>query len=418
MLLLTAMAVTISASAADVDTLWVEVPDTTVVKARRAVVEEKHQKIEEPIFFKIRESNTHEATGIDVAIKKVAGLLSQMTDATFTVTGYADKGTGNAELNKMYAKRRAEDVTRVLIEEYGLNPANLKSDSKGDLVQPFEENDKNRCVIITGEGTLKVTRYEDYDSLVVTTRRMPQLLAREEKHEEVDECIPRREFLSVKTNVLLDVAYMPGYNRWCPIPNVAVEYYPQQGHFTFGASVDFPWWKHYHKYKFFELRNYQLETRYYLRSGDVHHNPPGRGAAFRGWYLQGYAHGGLFLFCFNKDKGWTGEYLGGGLGFGYVTPLSKKGHWRLELGAQFGIIYAGYDPFQYEYRGSVDLNDDLYYYDWTLPAAEFKKRQYRYTWFGPTRIGITISYDLLYRRHGKKGVSFKSYQQTERRYGE
>ena len=25
----------------------------------------------------------------------------------------------------------------------------------------------------------------------------------------------RREFLAVKSNLLLDVAYMPGYNRWC-----------------------------------------------------------------------------------------------------------------------------------------------------------------------------------------------------------
>ncbi len=232
-----------------------------------------------------------------------------------------------------------------------------------------------------------------------------------------DERIPRREWLSVKTNLLLDGAYMPfGYNRWCPIPNIALEYYPLHGHFTYGASLDFPWWRHYDKHKFFELRNYQLETRYYLRSGDVHHNIPGQGAAYKGFYLQGYIHAGVYLFCFNADKGWTGEYLGGGVGCGYVMPLSKKGHWRMEFGVQFGLIYSGYDPFQYEYRGGVDLHDNLYYYDWTLSPSLFKKRQYRYTWFGPTRIGITISYDLLYRRHAKKGVSFKSYQEVERRY--
>lgn len=36
----------------------------------------------------------------------------------------------------------------------------------------------------------------------------------------------RKEYLSVKTNLLFYGVYMPGYNRWCPIPNVAVEYYP------------------------------------------------------------------------------------------------------------------------------------------------------------------------------------------------
>ena len=54
--------------------------------------------------------------------------------------------------------------------------------------------------------------------------------------------LPRREFLSVKSNLLLDVAYVPGYDRWCPIPTVAIEYYPKNGHFTFGASFDCPWW--------------------------------------------------------------------------------------------------------------------------------------------------------------------------------
>ncbi len=410
------MTVSTTMHAAVVDTIWVEVPDTVYVKAKRAIEEEKRMDIEEVVFYKIRESNSREAAGINEAIRKVAELLSKMTDAKFTVTGYADRGTGNARLNRMYAKRRADDFTRILIEEYGMDPASLKSDSKGDAVQPFKENDKNRCVIVTGSGVMKVTRYEDYDSLTVRKKLVPQYVEREPVYVTTTDTLARREFLSVKSNVLLDLAYMPGYNRWCPIPNVALEYYPLHGHFTFGASIDFPWWRHYHDYKFFELRNYQLETRYYLRSGDVETSQPGQGPAYKGWYLQGYVHGGLFLFCFNADKGWTGEYLGGGLGFGYVMPLSRNGHWRLELGAQFGYIYVGYDPFQYEYRGSAAIHDDLYYYDWTLPAAQFKKRQYRYSWLGPTRIGVTLSYDLLYRRQAKKGVSFKSYEVVERRY--
>jgi hypothetical protein len=72
----------------------------------------------------------------------------------------------------------------------------------------------------------------------------------------------RREYLSVKSNLLLYGVYMPGYDRWCPMPNVAVEYYPWHGHFTFGASFDCPWWQNYEKHKYFQVRNYQLETRY------------------------------------------------------------------------------------------------------------------------------------------------------------
>ena len=66
------------------------------------------------------------------------------------------------------------------------------------------------------------------------------------------------------------------------------------------------------------------------------------------------------------------------------------------------------------YDSSIEIHyrnhDGLYYYKWTQKPELFKKRQYRWNWIGPTRIGITLSYDLLYRRIQKKGVSFKSYE--------
>lgn len=220
--------------------------------------------------------------------------------------------------------------------------------------------------------------------------------------------LPRREFLSVKTNLLFDVAYVPGYDRWCPIPNVAVEYYPKKGHFTFGASLDFPWWQDYDAHKYFQIRNYQLESRYYLRSGSQSSNPPGEGAAFRGLYLQAYAHVALFGLCFDENRGWVGEGAGAGVGVGYVMPISKNGHWRLEFGLQAGFFRCKYDPYQYENPVDPTYRDHLYYYKWSLDPELFKKRQYRYNWLGPTRVGVTLSYDLLYRRINKKGVSFKN----------
>ena len=233
--------------------------------------------------------------------------------------------------------------------------------------------------------------------------------------------IPRREFLSVKTNLLFYGAYVPfGYNRYCPIPNVAIEYYPMHGHFTLGASLDFPWWVDYSKHKFFEVRNLQIEGRYYFRSGDISKNPPGKGAAFRGFYVQAYGHVGVFEIGLHVDRGYKGEGFGGGIGAGYVMPISKKGHWRLEFAAQFGYLYVMHDPFQYEYRG-IELHDNLYYYDWVRPASEFKKRQYRYTYFGPTRVGVTLTYDLLYRTNKQtkkklsfKRLSFRSYEKGRR----
>lgn len=224
--------------------------------------------------------------------------------------------------------------------------------------------------------------------------------------------IPRRECLSVKTNLLFDVAWIPGYNRWCPIPNVAVEYYPLHGHFTYGASVDFPWWKHYESHKFFEVRNYQIESRYYFERKRAN---VAYGGAWRGLFLQGYVHANLFEISFNADKGWKGEGFGAGVGVGYVTPLSRNGHWKMEFALQAGFYTCRYDPFQYENPVNPGYHDGLYYYKWSGRASDFEKRQHRFNWFGPTRIGITLSYDLLYRRNQKRGVSFRP---TEERRAE
>lgn len=84
--------------------------------------------------------------------------------------------------------------------------------------------------------------------------------------------LPRREVLSVKTNVLFDFAYMPGYDRFCPIPNVALEYYPLHGHFTYGASFDCPWWQHYDEHKYFQVKKesypvFSFNNRSFFNSG-------------------------------------------------------------------------------------------------------------------------------------------------------
>ena len=228
--------------------------------------------------------------------------------------------------------------------------------------------------------------------------------------------LPRREFLSVKTNLLLDFAYAPVYARWCPAPNIAIEYYPQRGHFTFGASFDMPWWQHYDEHKFFQVRNYQLEARYYLRA-NRDPRPDGRGtaagAAYRGFYLSAYVHALRFGICVDADRGWVGEGGGGGLGLGYVLPLSKDGHWRMEFSAQAGFFRCRHDPYQFENPVNPNYHDNLYYYKWTGRPADFKERLYRWNWFGPTRVGITLSYDLLYRRYQKNGVSFKKKEKIK-----
>lgn len=227
-----------------------------------------------------------------------------------------------------------------------------------------------------------------------------------------DDRLSRREFMSVKSNLLFDFAYVPGYDKFCPIPNVAVEFYPKHGHFTYGASFDCPWWQDYWGQKFFQIRNYQVHSRYYFRSGDVDKRGYGNGAAFKGAYVSAYAHAGLYSICFAPKRAWEGEGAGAGLGVGYVLPLGKKEHWRLEFGAQGGYFRSKYDPYQWECPVNPTEQTHLYYYKWTGKPELFKRRQYRYSWLGPTRVEVTLSYDILYRKRDKKGVSFRSTEKA------
>ena len=143
-----------------VETIEVEVPDTIIVKEQRPIVKTETKKIEKYIFFKVAQSDADKAAGYNAAIKEVADLIKSSENAKFTVTGYADKGTGTAKINKKYAKQRAEGVVKELVEKHGIDPARVKSDSKGDTVQPFAENDKNRCVIVDGTAVKEYTVYE------------------------------------------------------------------------------------------------------------------------------------------------------------------------------------------------------------------------------------------------------------------
>ena len=170
-----------------VEEVDVDEPYTYMVKEKRPVEKMEQKKVEKVIFFEIRQSDADKAEGINAAIKEVADLMKTSSDVMVTVTGYADKGTGTARLNKMYAKKRADDVTKKLVEDHGLDAARITTDSKGDTVQPFPENDKNRCVIVTGEGTFKVTTYEEVEVEKQGTKKVKKSVTRQvEVKEEIN----------------------------------------------------------------------------------------------------------------------------------------------------------------------------------------------------------------------------------------
>ena len=132
-------------------------PKPVVKTDKKAVVKQEAVKLHKEVFYQIRE-NTDEQPA--TAIKEVADFMKNHKDAKITVVGYADKGTGNAQLNKMYAQKRAQQFKDDLVKKYGCDAARISIDSKGDTVQPFAENDKNRCVIVDGTAIKEYTVYE------------------------------------------------------------------------------------------------------------------------------------------------------------------------------------------------------------------------------------------------------------------
>lgn len=97
------------------------------------------------VFFTIGSSAV---TGTEEAkLRAFAQWMKDYPSAKAVLTGYADAGTGNAEINRTISQKRTEHVKKMLIEKYGIDASRLSTDFKGDQVQPFKENDSNRVVI-------------------------------------------------------------------------------------------------------------------------------------------------------------------------------------------------------------------------------------------------------------------------------
>ncbi|WP_302303474.1 OmpA family protein [Paraprevotella xylaniphila] len=107
---------------------------------------------EDNIYYKIRLSEPDPAS----KIQKIADFVKAHKNCSVQVTAYADKATGTPELNMQYSKERAEKVVAALVKA-GVSRSVITSEYKGDNVQPFAENDKNRVAIVkvTGEGVKK-----------------------------------------------------------------------------------------------------------------------------------------------------------------------------------------------------------------------------------------------------------------------
>lgn len=146
----------------NVTTRVVEVPEPEPVIVEKVVekivevpvqVEEKkveNEVFRRDVFFLINQYNIRPQEMEKVA--QVAEYLQSHPNATVTVTGYADKGTGSMAYNLRLSAQRSQAVAKALQTQYGIPASRIIVKSMGeDMYQPYPDPVQNRVAICIAE---------------------------------------------------------------------------------------------------------------------------------------------------------------------------------------------------------------------------------------------------------------------------
>jgi len=101
----------------------------------------------EPVFFRIDKSIIDKEQ--EIKVQKAAEFLKANPGSKLHVVGYADVETAYPKYNMALSQRRTKAVANQLVKKYGISSDRLILDWKGDTVQPFAINEKNRVVMFS-----------------------------------------------------------------------------------------------------------------------------------------------------------------------------------------------------------------------------------------------------------------------------
>ena len=133
---------------------------TPVVEKRRLFQDDDAIALMEVVQFELNKSIIR-SSEYDKIIR-VAQYLNSHPESHVELTGFADKLTGNADINQRLSVERAQAVSQFLIDR-GIDRSRISKYAKGDRVQPFEVNEDNRatiCIVIE-EGLKKEITEEE-----------------------------------------------------------------------------------------------------------------------------------------------------------------------------------------------------------------------------------------------------------------
>ena len=100
------------------------------------------------IFFNINKSVIRADQEFKIA--ELVAYLNKYPNAKITITGYADKKTGNNRINERLSQKRSAAVAEAL-QAKGISANRISTSFKGDTEQPFSVNEENRVSICIAE---------------------------------------------------------------------------------------------------------------------------------------------------------------------------------------------------------------------------------------------------------------------------
>ena len=171
------------------------------------------------------------------------------------------------------------------------------------------------------------------------------------------------------------------------LPSGEVEF-AAGGRRTVSVLAGGPWFRDRDVHRYLQVATVQPEMRWH-RSDSL----------FTGPFVGVYAGIHRYGIGLDGSRGWQGEALGGGLSFGWEWLCGRERRLSVSLTAQMGLLATRYDNYVWgdPVTGTVDGH---YYYDWKGLAEDFVPRRGRYTWLGPTRVGLSVRY-VFRRREGR-----------------
>ncbi|MGL5787042.1 MAG: DUF3575 domain-containing protein [Bacteroidales bacterium] len=181
--------------------------------------------------------------------------------------------------------------------------------------------------------------------------------------------------VAFKTNLLFDLA---------TALNVEIEV-PLAKRWSIAAEWMFPWWLDEKHQNCLQVLSGTLEGKYWFSRNrrEMQRND------LTGWYAGLYAGGGLYDIEWHK-KGYQGEfYLAAGVSVGFAHKIARD--FSLEYGIGVGYLNTDYR----KYNAQKDKEDN-----WIL----VRQKRGNYSYFGPTKIKVSLVWRPSFYVSKKKGV--------------